>query len=475
MDAAEPSFVLDLIERGELPTLERLHQEGSWTSLRSSAHVGSESVYPTFFTGTEPRVHGIHGGWSWNPETMSVVQVRTNHLRPFWESLEDQGLTVGVLDFPMAPHVGLSRGFEVTEWGPHVSLWEPTEISPHEVAPAVNVEHPFASGRLQAGAENHFPEHPALASGCIEGASVRGDLAERLLERTSPDLAIVVFAEVHRTAHDLWHTVEPGHPLYKGLPPDAGSPGLLDVYREVDRQIGRLCDTAGEDAAIVVFSLHGMRPARGIAGLLQPALQDLGFAQPARTVGSIGSLRHAALAGVKRSTPLAVKQIYHRRVPRETRDRVAARTMLPALDWSQTRAFSLPSDQHGWVRLNLQGREAAGSVAPEDYERTCQELEEALAPLCTEDGRPLVSDVIRPDPGGPPPLLPDLIVHWTDAALDEHVRVREPAIQASRIVPHRTGQHSTEGFCLARGLDPAAGESLALSELPSVLLRACGR
>src|SRR5256885_8916367 len=41
---------------------------------------------------------------------------------------------------------------------------------------------------------------------------------------------------------------------------------------------------------------------------------------------------------------------------------LARPTMLPAYDWARTRAFSLPTDQHGWIRINLRGRERAGIV-----------------------------------------------------------------------------------------------------------------
>ena len=45
-----------------------------------------------------------------------------------------------------------------------------------------------------------------------------------------------------------------------------------------------------------------------------------------------------------------------------------------------------------------------------------EEVREALTSLHTQDGRPLVGRVLRADPSGaPPPLLPDLVVHWTDA------------------------------------------------------------
>jgi predicted AlkP superfamily phosphohydrolase/phosphomutase len=481
LDAAEPRLVRRLIEGGDLPALARLHDEGTWTSVRSPAYIGSGAVWPSFFTGTEPHRHGIYSAWSWSPAAMTLVPRDLDRLRPFWSSLEDDDVTVGVLDIPLAPHVGLSRGFEVTEWGAHDIVNGRTALSPSEIVPAVEEAHPFASGRLEpAGDWDDRVDPAALASGCVAGAALRGELAERLLERTRPDLAVIVFGEIHRSAHDLWHTVEPDHPLYDGLATGEPrrQPDLIGVYREVDRQIARLVDAAGEKCAVVVFSLHGMRPCRGVAeGLLGPTLRELGFAQPARRGGRAVSARgRGALAAVKRHTPIALKRAYHRGLPRGFRDGVAVATMSPVLDWSETRAFALPSDQNGWVRVNLRGREAGGAVAPEDYGSTCDELQDALEQLCTEDGRSLVVDVVRlGSAGAPPALLPDLVVHWSDAAYDQPVRVRDPAIEAWPIAPAITGMHGFEGFCLVRGLEHTPGESIEASELHRLLLDTCGR
>jgi predicted AlkP superfamily phosphohydrolase/phosphomutase len=54
IDSAEPRLVRDLIDRGELPALGRLREEGGWRSVRSPAHIGSGAVWPTFLTGLEP-------------------------------------------------------------------------------------------------------------------------------------------------------------------------------------------------------------------------------------------------------------------------------------------------------------------------------------------------------------------------------------------------------------------------------------
>lgn len=93
--------------------------------------------------------------------------------------------------------------------------------------------------------------------------------------------------------------------------------------------------------------------------------------------------------------------------------------MLPVYDWTRTRAFSLPSDQHGWIRINLQGRERAGIVSPEQYGDTCRQLEELMRCLSGEDGRLLVREVIRTANSEEARFskLPDLVVHWADSAL----------------------------------------------------------
>lgn len=477
IDAAEPRLVLDLIEHGELPALRRLREEGSWTRVRSPAHIGSGAVWPSFYTGSEPHVHGVYHEWPWRPEAMSVVPLSLHGMRPFWASVGDADRTVGVLDVPLAPHTGVSRGFEVTEWGTFDTVEGRTAIFPPEIAPAIEEDHPFGGGRVGVREHDHI-EPARLAAVSVEGAALRGELAARLLERTRPDLAVVVFSEAHHAGHHLWQTVEPEHSLYEDLPAAQPPPdvGLVDVFREIDRQIGRLTGAVGEDEAVLVFSLHGMGPARGIATtLLEAALRELGFAQPARRrFGSPSDLGRGALAAVKRRTPSAVKRLYYRRASHATRYRLAGPTMLPPLDWAHTRAFALPTDQHGYVRVNLRGREAEGAVARENYERTCEELRDALVQLRSEDGRRLVGDVIRPDPtGAPPALLPDLVVHWTDAALDRPVRVRDPAIEAWPTAPNRTGQHRFEGFCLARGLDRPA-DGLEASELHRLLRNARG-
>jgi predicted AlkP superfamily phosphohydrolase/phosphomutase len=155
--------------------------------------------------------------------------------------------------------------------------------------------------------------------------------------------------------------------------------------------------------------------------------------------------------------------------------------MMPAYDWSRTVAFPLP-DQNGlnltgWIRLNLMGREAQGILNSGKYHETCDRLEAVLRGLRTEGGKPVVKDVLRiaRETGGPPPqYLPDLIIHWEDAASASPLRLMSPPITAHLVGMKFTGQHTPEGFFILRPRPggSAAPDSVGAEDLHRLLVNA---
>lgn len=146
----------------------------------------------------------------------------------------------------------------------------------------------------------------------------------------------------------------------------------------------------------MVFALHGMRPAHGFPVFLNPLLCERGFARLASWRSQSWTRRGlSAFAAIKQHAPAPLKKLYYRVTPSTTAYKLARPTMMPADDWQKTRAFSLPTDQYGWIRINLRGREGEGIVAPQNYEAVCAELIEMLSTLASEDGELLVEDVLR--------------------------------------------------------------------------------
>jgi len=296
-----------------------------------------------------------------------------------------------------------------------------------------------------------------LGVGSLTGVRLRGDLAEKLILETRPHFALIAFIELHHAGHHLWHNVDPQSRVYdKAALRDVRrtEPTLSDVYRAADTQVGRLVRAVGESASVLVFSLHGMRPGHGTPAFLPALLNEWGVSRVAGWRSQSWRGRAASvLAVVKRNAPAPVKRLYYRHVPPTTTQRVAQANVLPAYDWSKTRAFSLPSDQHGWVRINMRGREAKGIVPMEEYGQTRAMLAERLRSIRTAAGVPLVREVLCTAQKQDEVLglrLPDLIIHWTDEVFAAPARLENSAVDTSLLGTKFTGQHSLEGFCIVR-------------------------
>lgn len=474
LDATEPQFLRRLIEQKEMPAMQQLLSEGRWLRVESTALLGSGSVWPTFMTGQDPQAHGVYGEWSWHPETMKLSRYSGAGLRPFWQDLVDGGLAVGILDVPFMPMIGLSQGFEISEWGAHDVVEGKTQISPQNASQIVsrNPPHPLQAGTPVAGPHD-FQNLEKLGNACLNGIKLRGTLAGALVAETRPQFLLVTFTEIHRAAHYLWHHAEPDHQVYQN---DAfenltiTQPSMREIYGEVDRQIGELIKTVGDDTPVMVFSLHGMRPAHGAPAFLAPLLCELGFARFGEWDNQGWRDRaRGFMARVKKRTPTGLKKLYYKILPATATHRLALPTMLPLYDWSKTRAFSLPTDQHGWIRINLIGRESQGIVPANLYQDTCAELERALRDLKSENGAPLVRRIIRMAERVNDALkqrIPDLVIHWEDAAFESPLRIQGSAVEVEPVGRKYVGQHALEGFCILRSAhDPVEQDFLSSKDM----------
>jgi predicted AlkP superfamily phosphohydrolase/phosphomutase len=460
IDAAESTLVRRLIEQDKMPALKSLLADGRWLRVQSPAHIGSGAVWPTFMTGAEPGTHGVYSEWSWQPEEMSLSRYNGRHLKPFWTLPALENIRIGVFDVPFAQPIGMYDGFEVSEWWAHDTTDAGLQAGPKEILSLVKKSpaHPLSANRFVNTTPNNQINLKELTAACVEGARLRGELAQKLIRKTKPRLSVMVFPEVHHAGHQMWHTVQPDHRVYNSRQLNNGGAAeqlLKDVYRAVDAQIAGLIEAAGSDATVMVFALHGMRPALGFPAFLAPLLCERGFSRLANWRSQSWAKRALSLlAAIKRHTPDELKKLYYRLTPTVATHKLARPTMLPAYDWANTRAFSLPTDQYGWIRVNLIGREAEGSVPLDQYDKTCGELKELLLDLVNDEGQPLVQDVVRtsanPESAFSNPL-PDLVVHWHDTAFAWPVRIKGSKVRAEPVGKKSTGQHASEGFCIYRG------------------------
>ena len=287
----------------------------------------------------------------------------------------------------------------------------------------------------------------------VAGASLKADLSCWLLAQPDWDLFLTVFGETHRGGHLLW-------PDADGLGP-ASVDRLLDVYREVDRSIGRLLEAAsGKFTTLIIFALHGMGPNDSQEHFMPRAMDRVnagflgGTAFEGKQDPKRPQHRRSAMRFLRERLPAGLQSAVAHAVPVSVRDLVVNRQISAGHDWDHTPGIALLADLNGYLRWNLRGRERHGMLEPqgERLERYIAWLRECLMGLRTHGTEvPLVRDVLLTRdhfPGSRAHLLPDAVVTWT--GLPPASRISSTRLGTLTIEPGtgRAGNHRPDGFCI---------------------------
>jgi predicted AlkP superfamily phosphohydrolase/phosphomutase len=519
LDGLEVGFADRLMAAGELPALAELRRRSACFRLDHGPAQRAGLAWEQVASGLSPDAGRRWAAVEFDPTTYDAWQEGAR-FTPWWEGLDRRVL---VFD---TPYVDLRRARNthgVVAWGAH----DPGTIRAGR-PDGLLAEFEQRFGRYPASQWTYGRPFPSSAH-----TEAMGDALSRALDLRSRaacwlstdrlpdwDLFIAVVGEVHGAVEGLWHGVDPSHPHHGHPSAAAAYRALVEVHRALDRMVGELMSAQG-DAALVAFNMGGMGVNKSDVlsmVLLPELLYRHAFGQPLLTVPEEWAATPGRVPIVKdgeswsdsseawvpsvsgeESAPLASEALVSlaRRLPRPVkgvlkgvRAAVAswrshheptARQDLhwqPALryrhHWPGMPAFALPSFYDGRIRINLQGRERHGTVAPSRYEETCRELETMLRE-CRDPrtGEPVVDFIERASTRDPLALTgseADLIVVWRGvvAALEHpHWGLIGP-------VPLlRTGGHTGPygmAYVAAPGLEPGdRGVRSAFDVAPTIV------
>jgi predicted AlkP superfamily phosphohydrolase/phosphomutase len=448
LDAASPAIVEELLAEDRLPHLRAFRASGTGLALETPALHFPAGVYPTLWSGVPLAQHGIHFPFMWSAPDQ---RVRFHSSFPYpaamWERLAQSRATCVVLDAYESPTPKAIDGLYLRGWqfrnrvvlqpagSPKGALrhWE------RRFGRAVRAEEVFGlpdERRLRR-----------LASRLVAAPRRIADLAVAAVREVRPDLLVVSMPAVHIAGHQFWNPSA----VLEDARPELGAElrsALRRVYVEADAAIGRIVDALPASADVIVFSALGMGP--------ETSRQDV-----------LGSLLSAVLDGAREERGPGRAWDFRGRVPASLRARVAdalpdsvaisltAALELRGVDWSRTRAFALPSDTVGYVRLNLRGRERDGVVEAGEADALIEEIDAGLRTFVLPSGAlavTAVDRVVNVVPNGPgSALLPDLVVRWSaePARPNEVLTSRSfGAVQRKGVGSGRSGNHTADAWAL---------------------------
>ena len=267
-----------------------------------------------------------------------------------------------------------------------------------------------------------------------------------LLDQADWDVFMVVFGESHCVGDQCWHLHDGDHPAHNAAIAGVIGDPVCDVYERLDAALGHLLAGVSLDTEVLVLLSHGMGPHYDGSFLCTDVLRRLELAwdrQPSRWAGARDRLAHGWNHVARRL----------RLRPRNTWVVDGSRPFFRAPNAGLCSA----------IRINVVGREPAGTVAPGDeYEKLCSALEAEFLSLVNVEARErAVRRVLRPVAmfDGPKVAeMPDLFVEWRqESPIRSLASPTVGRIDGER-GGHRTGDHRRDGLLLRRGA-AAAGDT----------------
>ncbi|MEQ8718885.1 MAG: alkaline phosphatase family protein [Acidimicrobiales bacterium] len=451
-DAMDPGLARELAERGEMPNLKRLFDEAANAVVRNPVGFVVGGVWPSFITATPPSVHGRHCYAQLRPGSYDVVDVSPLGIegKPWWQPLMEAGGRVCNVDIPFTiprPDLG---GVQIVDWGTHdrcLDFVTVPEAEAHRILDRFGAH--VTPGMCDAViARGRWAE---LRDQLLTGPATRTDIVLDQLARADFDLVQVVHAESHCVGHQFWKVHDPDYVDHDPqLRAHLGDP-LVDVYRALDTELGRLLEaTAG--ALVFVLLSHGMGPHHDGDHLVPEILRrlDQGASEQSGTE-HLSRVVQRAKAAVRPLVPGRLLDRYY--VRRRNSETVKAQA---AQNRARSRFFHhVNNTMYSGIRLNLAGREPQGRVMTHEVDDTIAMLTEQFEALVEHGtGRHVVNRVIRVSDiyEGPHLVdLPDLLVDWNR---DEPIGdVSSPSVGRvlSHYVGQRSGDHRLDGRIFVTG------------------------
>jgi len=407
IDGAEWQIIRELWVKGKLPNLKRLADRGTATMLHTE-YAMSPVIWTTIATGRPPRVHGITDFVVPTPQGDVPVASTLRRVPALWTMASTAGRRVAVVSWwaswPAERVNGVVVPDRATFDGPGGKGF-PDSVSPAAAQPRFEALRRAALARPLV-----FGGNPVTA--------VRDQVTAELgsaLAAERYDLLLVYFRGVDVASHLYWRYFHPEG--FTGAPAaDAAAHAdeIPRVYEATDAAVGRIL-AASPQANVLVMSDHGFRRLHE---------EEVLVTLPFDTV--LERLGYATRKG-------------------------------DGYDWPRTRVFtwgSSPSARFKKLRFALAGREAGGTVRPEERAGIQAALERDLRRVSWPGGQPVFR--LRPPREREAAEGADLVVAMlTDGASDTLRLDGKPWPGVVSDVSRISGSHGlhTHGVFIAAGPD----------------------
>ncbi|MBL9125783.1 MAG: alkaline phosphatase family protein, partial [Planctomycetaceae bacterium] len=418
LDGATYNVLDPLLERGVMPNLQRLREQGVRCELESTPLPITPQAWTTLATGRSMGHHGIHD-FVRVERTDAGVFLRFNTARDrqvptLWRTLSDHGKRVTALNYfglapaePVNGHTmpGFVPGRYLKRSSYPPDLFARLEKVPHFDVSVLGLDLDIEREGLAEMPPERWFEWISLH---IERERAWFSALEYLMTHEPSDLTAIVFDGVDKIQHLAYRYLDP---RCRPAKPTAWETQVIDLcdqyFRQIDDFLGRTLEIVGPWGRVFIASDHGFTACREIV-YINKYLHDLGH------------LTWSGEVAEDQSESIVVERLTK---------------YMGVYDWSRTRAAALTPSCNGIYILN---------VPPAEYHAFRERLISELLALRGSDGCQVITEIKKREEWFAGPWMgraPDLTLTLRDHGFLSVLNAAQPVIDRTAPV----GTHHPQG------------------------------
>lgn len=457
LDGGTYTLLDPMMREGRLPALKSLVDNGARGILRTVIPPVTPAAWSTFMTGKNPGKHGILEFQVKDGDGESPVNARLRKGKTIWRLLNEAGLKIVSCSVPTTYPPEPIDGFMVssfltplgkTDYGYPPDLIKEIEdkFGPYHLY----IREVYAPGRVDK-----------VITELEEDTRYKFEAATYLRDKIDWSLFVLHVFGTDRLQHELWHLIDPTHPLHRPDEARKYAERFWKFFEDVDRRIGKFIEGLDENTTVIIMSDHGFGPVRQFLNF-NIWLMERGYLKLKRHPWTwIKHILFRAGMAPKNAYRLAMMLgLAKLRLSIGVSSRVRFFSIvdhfllsLRDIDWERTTAYS--KGYYGQIHINLKGRQPHGSVDPANYEAMREKIIADLKAITDpKTGKAIIGAVYRSEDIYHGPFLklaPDISFLPSDmsykaigAAAFTSNKFLEPAYANS-------ADHRMEGILIARG------------------------
>jgi predicted AlkP superfamily phosphohydrolase/phosphomutase len=454
LDAGDANLIEKWAKEGYLHNINSIMNRGCWGRTTGVDLINEDGVWTRLFSGVSQKEHGFYYFRQLKTGSYDLYTVEKTEAtkKVFWANYQGSDKKVALIDIPDLDCLPNLQGVQLFNWAVHNSHYIPPSSYPGNLLATLNQK--FGQpDNINENFTSNLAEDKKIYQRLKNRLARKGELCRYLLTQDSYDLIVAVFGECHTGGHQFWKYRPEAQGDEKVTTPTELTYAIREIYQAIDREIGLILQELPPNASVVIASSVGLIDRYSTEGLIEDFCYKLGYQKAISDNNSARSfldiLRHVI--------PETWRTFFSRHLPRDIKEKIFADTFRRKTDWSQTKAFAIPSAYMSFIRVNLQGREPQGIVKPGvEYEAILNQIKAELFQLIDErSGQKAIQQVWRSSQIFGNDInseLPDLLIEWQPQPYFME-SVYHPRAKITQTKPEffRGSDHTHEGFIAFAG------------------------